>query len=150
MRRLSQGGESRLHDKLSIGVGGHINPEDLEEELSPAPTPTPAGRARDPVAAGTRREIAEELEIRGTYALRSVGILNDDTNPVGAVHVGLVQVLAVDGSVTIREREVLEGRLTSRDGLLSLLADGAPFESWSARLVERLDELLPEALPTLS
>ena len=31
LRRLRTGGERRLHDKLSIGVGGHINPVDLSE-----------------------------------------------------------------------------------------------------------------------
>ena len=28
LKRLEQGGEARLHGKLSIGVGGHINPVD--------------------------------------------------------------------------------------------------------------------------
>ena len=132
MRRLAQGGEARLHDKLSIGVGGHINPEDLVES-----------RGRDLLARGARRELEEELVIEGTYRIDSVGFLNDDSNAVGAVHVGLVQVLHLDGSVKIREEDVLEGKLVSADELKALAETGANFETWSSLLVERLDELLP-------
>jgi predicted NUDIX family phosphoesterase len=132
-QRLATGGEKRLHGKLSIGIGGHINPEDLDGQQ---------GQSRSPIAAGTRREIAEELDVRGTYEVRCVGLLNDDSNPVGAVHVGVVQVVYVSGSVEIREREQLEGRLVSCEELSSLLAGGANFETWSRLLVPRLDELL--------
>jgi len=90
VRRLSKGGESRLHDKHSIGIGGHVNPEDLSSEANGRST-------RNPIDAGTRREIAEELAVKGTYDIRRVGLLNDDSNPVGAVHVGVVQVVRVHG-----------------------------------------------------
>ena len=130
--------------ELSIGVGGHINPEDL------AGQPADAGIRPDPVSAASRREVAEELDVRGDYALRPVGILNDDSNPVGAVHLGLVQVLTVDGTVSIREKDVLEGQLVPPDELARQLAHGANFESWSALLIDRLDELLPNTLPALS
>jgi predicted NUDIX family phosphoesterase len=136
-QRLATGGEKRLHGKLSIGIGGHINPEDLDGA---------SDAQRSPIAAGTRREIAEELDVRGTYEVRCVGLLNDDSNPVGAVHVGVVQVVYVSGSVEIRERDQLEGRLITCEELKSLHDDGANFETWSKLLVPRLDELLN--LPT--
>lgn len=134
MRRLERGGERRLHDKLSIGVGGHVNPEDLEEE-----------RCDDPILAGTRREIDEEVLVRGSYELRAVGYLNDDSNPVGAVHLGLVQIAEVDGTVEIREKDVLEGTLVSPQVLARRLAAGEDFESWSSILIERLPALLAGA-----
>jgi predicted NUDIX family phosphoesterase len=138
-RRLDKGGEDRLHGKLSIGIGGHLNPEDLE------------GRSdRDPVPGGTRREIGEELDVDGTWDLRPVGLLNDDSNPVGAVHVGLVQILAVHGAVQVREEDVLEGSFVSSAELKSMLAEGANFETWSSLLIERLDELLPQPLHAAS
>jgi predicted NUDIX family phosphoesterase len=137
MRRLGQGGEARLHQKLSIGVGGHINPRDLGST-----------RDRALLAEGARRELEEELVLEGTSRLESVGLLNDDANPVGAVHVGLVQVLDLDGSVRIREEDVLEGRLVSAEELRRLRATGANFETWSSLLIERLDELLPVTNPT--
>ena len=140
LKRLKKGGESRLHEKLSIGVGGHINPEDLASE----------GDSRDPIRDGARREIEEEIEVRGSYELRTIGFLNDDSNPVGAVHIGVVQVVDVRGDVQIREKDVLEGTLVSSEELRERLVRGDDFETWSAILIERLDELAldTELIPT--
>lgn len=147
LKRLKQGGEARLHDKLSIGVGGHINPEDLqfaESAASPStpPTTSSATSGTDPVAAGCARELDEELHLTEGYALHPVGIINDDANSVGAVHVGFVQVLTTDGPVAVREQDVLEGELVPPGELTSLVAQGANFESWSSMLVERWSEIL--------
>jgi predicted NUDIX family phosphoesterase len=138
LRRTRGGGEARLHDKLSIGVGGHLNPEDLE----------PGGTSRDPVPRGTARELAEELAIEGPWTVESVGTINDDGNPVGAVHLGLVQVVRVEGTVEIRERHVLEGRTVRPAELTRRLREGANFETWSARLVEALPGLLTRSMQT--
>lgn len=141
VRRLSTGGEERLHDKLSIGIGGHVNPVDAgsSERIPP-----------DLFKAATAREIGEELTIEGNYTVRAVGILNDDSDPVGAVHVGLVQVVQVRGSVAIRERDQLEGSLVAPSELRQLAASGANFESWSRLLVDAIDELLPHQTIPLS
>jgi len=139
MRRLPQGGETRLHGKLSIGVGGHINPEDVESTgLS------------DPIGAGTRREIEEELDVRGSYDIQALGFLNDDSNPVGAVHLGWVQLADVQGSVAIREEDVLEGELVPTGELSRRLREGADFETWSSLLIDRIDEMLPHLQPVRS
>ena len=135
LKRTKRGGEARLHDKLSIGVGGHINPEDLVGTAS----------RRDLTATGAQRELDEELVISGTRELHVVGIINDDSNPVGAVHVGLVQLIEVTGSVAIRETDVLEGDLVAPSALRERARQGANFESWSALLIGRLDELLAHA-----
>jgi predicted NUDIX family phosphoesterase len=138
LERLKAGGEARLHHKLSIGVGGHVNPADLA-----ASTAAGRGRALGLLEAGARRELEEELELGGEISIESVGLINDDTNPVGAVHVGLVQRVTAEGRVSIRETNALRGGLVEPDELRGLLARGANLESWSALLVERLDELLP-------
>ncbi len=132
-RRLKTGGESRLHDKYSLGIGGHINPQDIDASSSDV---------RNPIEAGTRREIAEELTVRGKYDVRRVGLLNDDSNAVGAVHVGLVQFISVRAPVEIRERDQLEGRLVTTGDLRGMLAEGANFETWSKLLIPHLDELI--------
>lgn len=131
VKRTKRGGDARLHDKYSIGIGGHLEPRDLTSDVE-----------RDPLPAGTRRELEEELAVRGAYELRTVGWINDDSNPVGAVHVGVVQLVHVRGSVEIREKEQLEGRLSSLEELGALLDQGADFETWSKLLVPRLGELL--------
>ena len=138
VRRRKAGGEQRLHDKLSIGIGGHVEPVD-------AATADEHGES-DPLAAGSRRELEEELDVRGPMRLRALGLLNDDSNPVGAVHLGLVQVAQVEGTVQVREEDVLAGRMVTPGELETLLSEGANFETWSAILVERLRALLPDPI----
>jgi predicted NUDIX family phosphoesterase len=138
LRRNASGGEARLFNKLSIGVGGHINPVDL---------PTDGAARRNPIPAATRREVTEEeLKIVGTFGVQSAGILNDDSNPVGAVHVGLVQVLTVDGSVAVRETDQLEGKFATLAEIESLHSSGANLETWSSLLIPHLGHLIPGIL----
>jgi len=132
MRRLPRGGEARLHGKLSVGVGGHVNPVDG------------AADALDALDAALRREVAEEVAIEGTTEAAPVGILNDDATAVGAVHFGLVYRVAVAGEVRVRERDALEGAFSSREEVLARLArERDRFETWSALLLDRLDALGP-------
>ncbi len=135
LRRTKRGGEIRLHDKYSVGVGGHVNPVDFPPEEGSAPR-------RNPVPHATARELREELHLEGSVELIPVGILNDDTNPVGAVHLGLVQILAVDGTCEVRETDQLEGRWVSLAALRELLAAGANFETWSSMLIPHLETLI--------
>jgi predicted NUDIX family phosphoesterase len=127
MRRLPKGGEARLHGKLSVGVGGHINPVD---------------GAADALEAGLRREVEEEVEVAGPWSAVPVGILNDDATPVGAVHFGLVYRVRPEGSVAVREKDALEGSFAPRAEVLRLLREERPrFETWSALLLDRLDDI---------
>jgi len=146
LRRLATGGEVRLHNKLSIGVGGHVNPIDAETSVDPG---DPADLrdlpgVPDVIGAGARRELEEELHIERRTDIQRIGILNDDSNPVGAVHVGLVQLVHVRGEVRVRENDLLEGRFVAPEELRRLLGDGANFETWSAKLIERLEEVVSE------
>lgn len=139
LKRTKKGGETRLFDKLSLGVGGHVNPEDQPSEQDDA-------RA-DLLARATHREVAEEeLIIEGPYTVTRVGLINDDSNPVGAVHVGLVQLITVDCPVSVRETDQLEGSFVAIEALREQLAAGANFETWSALLVEHLDQLIPATI----
>lgn len=140
LRRTRAGGEQRLHEKLSIGVGGHINPEDV-------PDAAPGG-ARRILESGARREIEEELHLDGPYDIRPLGILNDDSNPVGAVHVGVVQIVTTTAKVGIRETDQLEGRCVPRSELAARLGQGANFETWSELLITAL--FAGDAVETLS
>ncbi|HEY3246697.1 MAG TPA: phosphoesterase [bacterium] len=124
--RSAAGGESRLHGKYSIGVGGHINKSDV-------------GDAADLVGAGLKREFEEELEVRGGWQARLVGVLNDDTNPVGQVHFGLVHVVEVDvPDIAVREPEVLSGRLAGLDDVRAL---HDRMETWSQLILDAADPM---------
>ena len=129
MRRLGRGGEARLHGKLSVGVGGHVNPVD---------------GAEDPLETGLRREIEEEVAVEGGYEARAVGVINDDATPVGAVHFGLAYAVAARGDVRVREADALEGQFRPRTDVMRLLRDErASFETWSALLLDGLAAAAP-------
>lgn len=128
LRRLSGQGEKRLHNKLSIGVGGHINPQDGDGEV---------------LERGTQRELQEELEIRGSFKTEPVGIINDDASDVGSVHFGIVQKVSIlNGDVQIREKEMMEGNFVSLAELRTMEKEKESFESWSSYLLRDLDSLL--------
>jgi predicted NUDIX family phosphoesterase len=115
MRRTKAGGDARLHDRYSIGVGGHVNPADggLDGDLS----------------AALRREWTEELDVDFVPDFRFLGLLNDDTTAVGQVHLGLVfEGDAAGRPVAIRETEKLSGGF-AETGDVAAVAD--LLETWS-------------------
>ena len=114
-RRLAKGGESRLHGKLSIGVGGHINPG-------------PDGEGSEALMNGLHREMEEELIMEGDGTLTCLGLINDDSNGVGSVHLGFLWRWDTDGDVTVRETDKLEGRWYTMPELERLYED---MESWT-------------------
>jgi len=117
MHRTDAGGDARLHGKASIGVGGHLNPVDEGE---------------DALMAGVRREWHEELETDWEPEFRLIGLLNDDTNPVGAVHLGVAFSVEANGrGVAVREHEKLVGSFVDAD---EVSACWDRLETWS-RLV---------------
>ncbi|HEY6213491.1 MAG TPA: hypothetical protein VIW45_14465 [Vicinamibacterales bacterium] len=118
LQRTPKQTEARLHHKLSIGVGGHINP-DTPELLD-----------------GLQKELEEEVDVAGDYDLSFAGILNDDTTDVGSVHLGAVFVLeALDDDVRIRETEKMTGRWVGRDELAELRDR---LETWSQIVFDAL------------
>ena len=121
-RRLNKGGEKRLHGLLSIGVGGHINPEN-------------DGDNSDVLERGMKREIEEEVDIENMVKLTPRGIINDDTNEVGTVHLGLFYTLEVTGSVFVRETEKLEGFWVKQSELKELYDQ---METWSQFVIQTI------------
>lgn len=114
-RRTKAGADPRLHDRWSIGVGGHVNPGDggLDGDLSTA----------------LRREWHEELVADFVPDLRFVGLLNDDTTPVGQVHLGLVyEGDAAGRPVAVRETDKLSGAFATS---ASVAAVADRLETWS-------------------
>jgi predicted NUDIX family phosphoesterase len=118
MRRTQAGGDVRLHDRFSIGVGGHLNPGDGD------------------LAGGLRREWREEVEADFEPDFRLIGLLNDDTTDVGSVHVGAVYLADAGGRpVGIRETEKLTGAFAEPHEVAAVVDR---MESWSALVFEHL------------
>jgi predicted NUDIX family phosphoesterase len=118
--------EARLRAKRSVGIGGHISSIDGEHGDDTS------------YEAGMRREIAEEIAIEGGWTSRCVGLINDDSNPVGSVHLGIVHVLELERpGVSSRESELVDCGFSS---LATLLADRDRFETWSQITLDALRE----------
>lgn len=121
MRRTMAGADARLHDRYSIGVGGHLNPGDGGLE------------------GGLLREWHEELVAAFVPRFRFVGLLNDDTNDVGSVHLGAVYTADAGGRpVTVRETDKLRGAFGDPGDVVAV-AD--QLETWSALVFDHLDAL---------
>lgn len=124
-RRLNKGGESRLHGLISLGIGGHINVQDGDGQTGI-------------FARGLRRELEEEAEVTGAGPMIPRGVINDDTNEVGAVHLGFFFTMQVQDAA-VREREKLEGLWLSRE---ELSRRREAMETWSQIALDALLEEL--------
>ncbi len=125
--RGKSGGESRLHAKISVGVGGHVNPVD-----------TGGGRiGADAYHAAVTREIEEELDLPGEHAHQIIALLNDESNPVGQVHLGIVHLVDLKSdAVASREDALADLGFTPLTDLNSSWFDR--LETWSQHCIRHL------------
>lgn len=120
MQRSSNSTEQRLKNKFSLGIGGHMIEEDMLHKT---------------IEDWAKREFNEEIFYNGDYSVKYLGILNDDSNPVSQVHIGLV--LLLDGTtpdIKIKS-ELKSGQLLT----LNQCADYYDaMESWSQIVYDHL------------
>jgi predicted NUDIX family phosphoesterase len=118
MDRLAGGSDKRLHGRASFGVGGHISPSD------------------GGIRAALAREWGEEVATPVLPAFTPIGLLNDDGDDVGRVHLGVVFLAALtSSSIHIRETHKLAGSLVS---VSEALRRKDELEGWSARLIDTI------------
>jgi predicted NUDIX family phosphoesterase len=129
-RRGSSSGEKRLASKASIGIGGHINPIDLADQHM-----TYAGYIN-----ALNREIQEELDFQGTFTHEVIGLINDDSSEVGAVHLGVIHLVKLSTDlVRSNEDSIVDIEFLS---LAQLQAEKDSLESWSQIALNELPRLL--------
>lgn len=121
-RRLKKGGEARLHGLISIGIGGHINPSDEDQP-------------GNVLMCGLERELSEEVSIEERSELIPCGFINDDSNGVGSVHIGMCFKMSVSGSIEVKETEKLEGLWATVE---ELKAQWDGLETWTQIALEAL------------
>lgn len=119
-RRKSQQAENRLHNKYSLGLGGHINPgSNSDYTLSM-------------VCAELKRELFEEISMVNGCSIVNIdflGFINDDTIPVGTVHLGLLfKIIVSNKDIHVKEKDKIEATWITKQDLLKLSGD---LESWS-------------------
>ena len=121
MQRTAQATEKRLQNKYSLGIGGHIRQEDLTS---------------DNIYDWARREFHEEVEYKDELSIKPLGILNDDSNPVGQVHIGFVLLLEGSTPNIKVKSELKSGELVT---LQDCQAYFTHMESWSQIVCEFLN-----------
>ncbi len=118
MQRTKAGADERLHDRYSLGIGGHLNPED------------------GGIAEGLRREFHEEMVTDWDPQPRLLGLLNDDDALVGQVHLGVVfEADAAGRALAVRETHKLVGRFVAPAAVRPVYAQ---LETWSQLLYDHV------------
>ncbi len=127
-QRTSQQQETRLHNKYSLGQGGHINDTDYRVH---------AGNGdRGPILNGLMREIEEEFTLTSVQECLPVALINDNSSEVSRVHIGIVYTLRV-GSLNFKVAE--QGKHTAQwatKTALPLFYEG--MEQWSKLVYDQL------------
>jgi len=122
-------GEKRLASKGSIGIGGHINNIDYAA----------SSLDQDTYTTGVNREIDEELNLSGDHTQEILGLINDDSNEVGQVHLGVVHLFTLESDqVTAGEDNIVDLQFLS---LEQLEKKHDELETWSQICVQGLRQL---------
>lgn len=118
MDRLAGGSDKRLHGRASFGVGGHISPSD------------------GGILTALAREWVEEVASPTLPTFTPLGLLNDDGDDVGRVHLGIVFIARLTSpDIRIRETHKLAGSLVRVSDALRRRDE---LEGWSARLIDTI------------
>jgi predicted NUDIX family phosphoesterase len=117
MQRSGKSSEQRLAHKYTLGIGGHLRAEDVKTKN---------------IIEWGKREFNEEINYAGNLSYEILGILNDDSNDVGKVHMGIVICASGDSdSISIRS-ELALGTLVN---LETCMAHFNKLETWSQHVV---------------
>ena len=116
MDRLSGTSDQRLHGRASFGIGGHI------------------GAGDGGIRAALEREWREEVDTPVLPSFTPLGLLNDEADAVGRVHLGIVFLATLNSpQIVVRERNKLAGSLLPVSDAVNRAGE---LEGWSARLID--------------
>jgi predicted NUDIX family phosphoesterase len=129
--RGKRAGETRLVGNRSIGIGGHINPAD--------DMPLFNTDFYETYLAAVEREVAEEVFVETSYTDRIVALLNDESNEVGSVHLGIVHHWILNAPKVSRREQMITQMAFMRPAELHEVRD--TLETWSGLCLSRLTEM---------
>jgi predicted NUDIX family phosphoesterase len=132
--RGRRAGETRLVGNRSIGIGGHINPADNEIPLFDTPFYN-----KEMYTIAVEREVAEEVSVEADHTDQIVALLNDDSNEVGSVHLGIVHYWLLDAPKVTRREQMITQMAFMSPGELHELRD--TMETWSQLCLDSLAEM---------
>ena len=116
--------EQRLHNKLSIGIGGHINDTDLNTEMDEC------------FNHGMTREIHEEILVNDNINPVFIGVINNNEIEVDSVHVGVCFIVDLQSAnVAVKETNKMTGKFENFNDLIS---NYSYLEEWSKIVVDSM------------
>lgn len=119
-KRSSGQTEIRLRNKFSLGAGGHMNPVSSTEPEEPY------------LIAELKREFFEEVTLLNGCFIKDIefiGFINDDTIPVGRVHIGLLYNIHVSKKdVSVNETDKMKAEWIEKSNLAEFYEG---METWS-------------------
>ncbi len=130
--RGKRAGEGRLIGLRSIGIGGHINPVDNEVPLFDADF-------RQMYETAVEREVAEEISVETSHTGRIAALLNDESNEVGSVHLGVVHYWLLDAPKVNRREQMITQMSFMTPAELQQVRD--TMETWSQLCLDGLDKM---------
>ena len=130
--RGRRAGETRLMGNRSIGIGGHINPGDNEVPLFDTDF-------RQMYLTAVEREVAEEVSVEANHTDSIVALLNDDSNEVGSVHLGMVHHWILDAPKVSRREQMITQMAFMKPDELYQFRD--TMETWSQLCLDNLAEI---------
>ncbi len=122
MQRKSNATESRLQEKFSLGIGGHMREEDV---------------AGTTIFEWAQREFLEEVTYDGSLTVEPLGVINDESNAVGQVHLGFALLLRGDSGCIQPKSEFKQGMLVDRMTCATYIDR---MEPWSQLVWARLQQ----------
>jgi predicted NUDIX family phosphoesterase len=129
--RGKRAGETRLVGLRSIGIGGHINPAD--------DMPLFNTDFYETYLAAVEREVAEEVSVETGHTNHIVALLNDESNEVGSVHLGIVHYWALDAPKVEKREQMITQMAFMTAAELQEVKD--TLETWSGLCVDHLTEM---------
>lgn len=128
----SAAGDVRLHEKLSIGVGWHLEREDEDVE--------------NPLRDCLARELDEEIALKpeNITEIFPIGYINDDRNSVWEVHIWVSYVIKTkDFNPVMEDGELASGEFVSYQKLLEMMDSGNyDVETWTQLLTPEIKKYI--------
>lgn len=115
-KRKKHSTENRLSNQFSLGIGGHLRKTDILKNISD----------------WGEREFFEEAKWHGSFCPTPYAYINDNSNDVGKVHLGVAYLLLLDNMNIATKSELKQGIFMS---LEEINTDVKRLESWSKLLL---------------
>jgi len=128
----SNAGESRLHEKIAIGVGWHIEREDED--------------SKNILQDSLIREVEEELNIlpENITEVFPIGYINSEEDEVSKVHLGIAYIARItDSNFELLDGELDNGEFVSYETLMQMCESGNyDVEAWTKLIAPEVQKYI--------